>query len=337
MDLFRYFGEVKKEEEEVINLLGKSYSHIWQDLLGKKIGEGFYAKVHEVRHKPEKDGIKKMHGKKLVVKIGMTEHLPIGFISLPRKFVGNTIEWVFGSTVRVFPTKESIIKAYEEEYLLIKKYFTPLPENSEEKNPRKEIISDLQNEKTKFYKGLLKTLKNKEAIELVKTVFREHVNDNFLKDEHLVIGHPPHLTQEEMDKLHKRGKGAPITYYIFQEKVEGNIVTLGEITRQELIKRKELVEKLLTFALLLKKMYEDTEKMIDTRPEHMLETPLEWFQKTGNLLIDKNTNQVYFIDTRWLWDSNVRFLGKNGLHLVERLGNRSICEAIKKYVEILIN
>src|SRR3989344_2052505 len=118
MNLFKHFGikEIKKEEEEVINLLGKSYSHLWKDLLGKKIGEGFYTKVHEVRHKPAKYGIKKLHGKKMVVKIGMTQDFPIGAISLPREFVGKTIEWVFGSTVRVFHTKESIIKAYEEEY-----------------------------------------------------------------------------------------------------------------------------------------------------------------------------------------------------------------------------
>lgn len=335
-NIFKSFGaEIKKEEEEIVNLLGKSYSHIWQDLLGKKIGEGFYTKVHEVRHKPHQDGIKCLHGKKMVVKIGMTHDFPVGFVSLPRKYVGKTLEWIFGSTVRVFYTQESIIKAYEEEYQLIKKNFSPLPADSKEKDPREEIIDDLQNERTKFYKELFKILKSKKLIELLVTTFKKYKNENFLKDEELVIGHPPHLTQEEINLAVSKGKEVPITYYIFQEKVEGNIVSLGEISEKELTKRKELAEKLLTFALLLKKMYEDTKKMIDTRPEHIWKTPFEWFQKTGNLLIDKNTNNVYFIDTRWLWDSNVRFLGKNGLHLVDRLGHRSICNAIKKYTEIL--
>lgn len=336
MNLFKHFGikEIKKEEEEVINLLGKSYSHIWQDLLGKKIGEGFYTKVHEVRHKPTKYGIKKLHGKKMVVKIGMIQDFPIGAISLPREFVGKTLEWIFGSTVRVFHTKESIVKAYEEEYKLIKRYFSPLPKNSEEKDPREELLNDLQNKNSKFYKELFSFL-GKEQIELAEETFKKHINENFLKDEHLVIGHPPHLTQEEMDQMIKKGKEAPVTYYIFQERVEGDIVSLSELTEKELFRRKELLEKLLTFVLLLKKMYEDTGKIIDTRPEHMWKNPTEWFQKTGNLLIDKDTNNVYFIDTRWLWDSNVRFLGKNGLHLVERLGNRSLCRSIKKYTEIL--
>lgn len=130
-------------------------------------------------------------------------------------------------------------------------------------------------------------------------------------------------------------KEAPVTYYIFQEKVEGDIVSLAELEKGELIKRKELTEKLLTFVILLKKMYEDTGKIIDTRPEDIWKYPTEWFQKTGNLLIDKNTNDVYLIDTRWLRDSNIRFLGKRGLHLVERLGNASLCNALKKYTDIL--
>lgn len=207
MNIIKHFGlkELKKEEKEIINLLGKSYSHIWQDLLGKKIGEGFYAKVHEVKYMPKINGVKKYYGKKMVVKIGMTHNLPIGFISLPRKFIGKSIEWVFGSTVRIFPTRESIIKAYDDEYLLIKKYFSPLPSNSDEKNPREEIISDLQNEKTKFYNEFYKILKSKQQIKLTLYAFTKYKDYNFLKDEHLVIGHPPHLTQEEMNELHKRG------------------------------------------------------------------------------------------------------------------------------------
>lgn len=332
MNLFKHFN-VKEEEEKVINLLGKSYSHLWQDLLGKKIGEGFYTKVHEVAHKPTPN--LKMRGKKLVVKIGMTKALPLGFISLPRKYVGNFLEWTFGSTVRIFPTKESIIEAYEEEYLLIKKYFTPLPLDSKKQNPRQELLNDLKNQKSKFYKELFSLLKSDETLSLTAKTFERHQRDNFLKDEHLVIGHPHHLEQEEMDKLIKSGKEIPITYYIFQEKVEGDICLLGEITKKELFNRKELTEKLLTFALLLKKMYEDTGKLIDTRPEHLWKSPFEWFQKTGNLLIEKNTNELYFIDTRWLWDSNIRFLGKKGLHLVDRLGNKSVCQAIKTYLQIL--
>lgn len=335
MDLFRYFNlkKVKEEEKEIINLLGKSYAHLWKDLLGKKIGEGFYAKVHEVVHKPTPKI--KMRGKRMVVKIGMTHDFPIGFISLPRKYIGNILEWIFGSTIKVFHTRESIIKAYEEEYLLIKKYFSPSPSAPEKSNLREDLLNDLQNKNSKLYQRLFSFLKREDLISLATDVFERHRKDNFLKDEHLVIGHPPHMTQEEMDKLIQKGEEAPVTYYIFQERVEGDIVPLGEITAKDLVKRKELTARLLTFALLLEKMYQDTEKMIDTRPEHVWKNPLEWFQKTGNLLIERNKNEVYFIDTRWLWDSNVRFLGKNGLHLVERLGERSVCRAIKKYAGIL--
>ena len=127
----------------------------------------------------------------------------------------------------------------------------------------------------------------------------------------------------------------PVTYFIYQEKIVGaNVVPLWELKDEELLKRPQLIEKLLTFAVLTKKMYSDTGKLIDTRPEELAKHPFEWFQETANILLDKDKQELSFVDTRWFWDGNSR-MGRGGVDLIKHLGVKSIDNAIRKYAGML--
>jgi hypothetical protein len=203
------------------------------------------------------------------------------------------------------------------------------------KDPRRELSSDLKNPQSKIFKEMQELLGEDQLIQRLGDIFEQHKNDNFLKDESIAIGRPRNLSQEKVDTLIKAGKHAPSTYYIFQEKVTGDVVSLSDMKDNDLKERPMLIEKLITFALLQKKMYEDTGKLIDTRPDELFKSHLEWFQKTKNILIDKNTNNLFFIDTRWLWDSETRFIGKKWVNLIDHLGRKSVDRAIKKYINLL--
>ncbi len=117
--------------------------------------------------------------------------------------------------------------------------------------------------------------------------------------------------------------------------MSGNTIKpLSEITKDELANNRVLTERLLTFAILTKKMYYDTGKLIDTRPEEVGRHPLEWFRQTSNILADTETGETRFVDTRWLWDANT-VIGKKGVNLIERLGIKSIDRAIREYISLL--
>jgi hypothetical protein len=261
-------------------------------------------------------------------------------ISLSRREMDKFSTWLFGTkSVEIYPTPESAMRAYKEEYKLIKKYFSPIDRDNSlengEKDPRQELSIDLRNPQSKFFKEMRELLGDDQLIRKLDNIFDKHGDENFLKDENMIIGLPRNLSQEKINALRKAGKHVPSTYYIFQEKVTGDVVSLSDMSDEDLKERPMLIKKLITFALLQKKMYEDTGKLIDTRPDELLRRRLEWFQKTGNILIDKNTNNLFFIDTRWLWDSKTRFIGKKWLNLIDHLGRKSVDRAIKKYIGLL--
>lgn len=306
-----------------------------KETLGREINEGTFASVHEVNSKNEDND------PEYVVKIGHTRDYPVPFLKLfdlrlPRERISNFLKKFLGEKFDLMPNFDSI-KSGVAEYLLLKDYYSPQDASSEDKiedEPRALLLEALSDEKSALYQEMRELLGNDNEVEEISEVFKKHKDDNFLLKEQVVMGHPPEFTQEELEKRETAGEKLPSTYYIFQEKVKGDeIAPLYEITDEELKEHPEILEKLLTFAMLTKKMYEDTEKIPDMRPEEILRHPFEWFQKTANILVDKGKEELYFIDTRWLWEKDM--INFRNFSLVDYLGTKAINGAIKKYVNLL--
>lgn len=313
----------------------KNISPFKEGIIGKEISEGSFANVHEI-NKP-REGFPDR-----IVKIGKTEIYSPPLlkdklrIKFSRKKASDFLVKLFGPKFQIQPDQD-LIENGVAEYLLMKEYF-----GCDEKDPkntggnnREELLSCLQDPNNSFYKEMVRVLGNNDLIAEVVQILRRHLKDNFLPEEQTIIGHPPHLTRKRAEDIREKGGILPITYYIYQEKIAGpNVVSLSEINEKELIEYPELLEKLLTFAILTKKMYSDTEKLIDTRPEEMARHPFEWFQKTSNLLVDKDKQDLSFVDTRWLWERSSH-IGKGVVDLVRYIGVRSVDKAIKKYALML--
>jgi hypothetical protein len=310
-------------------------SPIKKGVLGKKISEGAFADIHEV-NKSEENFPEK------IIKIGKTEEFipPLLKDSLRIKFsrkkISDLLVRLLGPKFQIQPDQD-FIKNGVAEYLLMKEYFghneNELKNTSQ--NNRAKLILSLENSSDSFYKELDRIIGDSDSINKVVQILKKHQDDNFLPEEQTIIGHPLNLTKEQAAKIILKGKELPVTYYIYQEKIAGpNVVPLSELDENELSKYTELIEELLVFAILTKKMYFDTGKLIDTRPDEVARHPLEWFRKTANILVDKDKQKVFFIDTRLLWDKD-SCIGSKGLNLIDHLGVRSIDNAIKKYTGML--
>jgi|WetSurMetagenome_2_1015567.scaffolds.fasta_scaffold09719_2 hypothetical protein len=329
---------MKKEAEMAVKNFGQKpikCSPIKEGVIKEKVneGKGSHSQVFDLNIR--------IGEKEHVVKVGEWRNyrppiIKALKISLSRRTVDKAVTWVLGTkSVGVYPTPESTKRAYKEEYKLIKKYLSPADKDNSEKDPRQELSDDFKNPQSELFKKMQSLLGDEESAHKLGEIFERHKNDDFLKDEQLVIGLPRDLSKEKIDRLRNKGKHVPSTYYIFQEKVTGDVACLSELNDEDLKSRSLVTEKLITLALLQRKMYKDTGKLMDTRPDELIKSRLEWFQKTDNILVDKNTNKVFFIDTRWLWDSKTRFIGKNWLNLIDHLGRKSVDRAIKKYVGLL--
>lgn len=297
--------------------------------VGSKIADGSFADVHEV-NKPREDF------PNLVVKIGqVSEYKPPLLnalkLTFSREKASRMLEAVFGPDFKINPDMD-FIKGGVAEYLLMKEYFGDVEQVSAK---RAELISEVKNSENIFHKELKKCLGNDNSVNDISRVVEKQKNENFLPAEQTVIGHPRDLTREKAENLVRMGKKLPVTYYIFQDDIRGeDVFPLSEISDDELANNPEIVEKLLAFAVLTKKMYSDTGLLIDTRPEEMARNPLEWFQKTANIMVDKKSQKIFFIDTRWLWKKDSR-IGERGINLVKFFGVRSVDRAIRKYAELL--
>ena len=164
---------------------------------------------------------------------------------------------------------------------------------------REELSAALENQEDPFYQEMLGSLGNPHLIKTLADIARKHQKDNFLPREiGTIIGHPQDLGQEQASRILAEGKKLPSTYYIAQEEIKGKFLKpFLELKEEELINHPEVLEKLLMFAVLTKKMYSDTGKLIDLRPEEILKNPFEYFQKTANLLADlgeKGGEENYF-------------------------------------------
>lgn len=304
--------------------------------LGEKISEGSHADVFELRKNEKSEA-------NFVVKIGKTNEykppiLKALNLSISRKRASQLLQKLFGPEYNINPNM-NFIKNGVAEYALMKRYFSCRfegEENKGDKNPRDELITDLRNENSPFYEEMRGIFGKDANIENVIGILEDHRDENFLPKEQIVVGHPPELTPEEATKLKNEGKELPYTYYLIQEMIKGEkVIPLTQVKDQELKNHPELVKKLLTFAMLTKKMYGDTGKLIDMRPDEVAKHPFEWFQKTSNILVDLKSDTVNFVDTRWLYDRNTRIIGQSGINLVDKLGRRSIDRAIKKYAGML--
>jgi hypothetical protein len=205
---------------------------------------------------------------------------------------------------------------------------------------RDELISALEDPQSSLHQEMRSALGDQQSVEILAGIAKKRRRENFLpKEIGTVIGHPSELTQGKAAGLKEEGKKLPSTSYIVQEEIKGkNLVPLLELDENELIKRPDVLEKLLMFAVLTKKMYLDTGKLIDLRPEELLKNPFEHFQKTANVLVNLDEKDgesgVYFVDTRWLWDKKSR-VGEGGVDLIKHLGVASIDRAMRKYLSLL--
>lgn len=299
--------------------------------LGKKINEGSHTTVHKLNREEKPD---------LIVKIGETsEYTPPLLkalrLSFPRKPASRLFEKILGPEFKIYPDMDFIRNGLAE-YALIKKYFGHNAESSED-DERKDLIRSLEDMGDPFYGEMSAIGINRERLRTLLNIIKKHSRDNFLPKEHLVVGHPPSLKQKDAEHMMAAGERLPSTYYIIQEPVEGEgVVPLYELSDYELAQHTQLLEKLLTFAVLAKRMYSDMGKLIDMRAEEVAKHPFEWFQQTSNALVNKKTDDLSFVDTRWLWDKKSK-IGEGGINLIKHMGVRSVDRAINKYLELLLN
>ncbi|MDP3770665.1 MAG: hypothetical protein Q8R40_07115 [bacterium] len=294
--------------------------------VGKKITQGSHATIHRIKTPSHTFT-------QFIVKIGKTDEYSPPFlhwlhINLSRKKVSGFLEKFLGPEFKINPDAQFIINGFTQ-YRLIKTYFGC----EGTKNIRIKILADLYDHASSFYQELLDILPDAAVYKKIIRIFSAYTNENFLPREHVIIGHPPHLSQEDTKAYGIQGKKLPLTYYLFQEYIQG--IPLYQMNHQELTRHPKLAEKLLVFAILAKRMYHDTGMLIDTRPEEIAKHPCEWFGKTANIIVNTNTEAIFFVDTRWLWSNQNRLIGKNGLNLIEHLGLRSVDRAIATYARML--
>lgn len=306
-----------------------------KESIGKKIAEGTFSNVYEIN---SSDGSPSRN----VVKVGkaMEKFVPpllkkILRIEFPREKISFALVKLLGKQFQVYPDNDFIVRGLLE-HLLMKEYFgyeESGPKNYSQEN-REWVAKSLEDRSSQFFKEIACVVGASSMNEVAK-IFRKYENYNFLPKEQTEVGHPPGIDQAEIKKLRSIGKRVPVVHYIIQEKISGpGVSVLSKTKEEDLVEHPEIVEKLITFLILIKKMYLDNGKLIDTRPEEMARHPFEWFQETDNILVDKETEDVSFVDTRLLWDKK-SCIGEKGVNLIKHLGIRSIDRALKKYIGML--
>lgn len=96
------------------------------------------------------------------------------------------------------------------------------------------------------------------------------------------------------------------TSFIFQRYIQGSL--LCDVPEEQMTKRlkKQLI--LMMYLILLMNM--QIHILPDTRPRHPLRQSYNWLLKTDNIIVQNN--KVYFIDTRWFWETRANLL-KRGI------------------------
>lgn len=306
--------------------------------LGEPLAEGSHSKISRYDEK--------VGNKSIVIKEGKTTYTPPllkflqKFTTLNREKVSQFLEKRLGPQFKIQPDFDFVKNGVAEQYLMSEYFRCDQDDPNGGLQKRDETIAALQNQEDPFNIELENSLGSAESVAVLADIAKKHRMDNFLpKELGTVIGHPSDLTKEKAAELQVAGEKLPSTYFIVQEEVAGkNPIPLLELDENELTKHPEVLEKLLMFAVLTKKMYADAGKLIDLRPEEILKNPFEYFQKTANVLVNLDENKgesdVYFVDSRWLWDKKSR-VGEGGIDFIKYLGIASIDRAIKKYLGLL--
>ncbi|MBN1915718.1 hypothetical protein JW796_01840 [Candidatus Dojkabacteria bacterium] len=203
----------------------------------------------------------------------------------------------------IMPTTDRIAKDLRE-YFLIAKYFGYFKDNQkvlgdnqfirkEQKKLRKEL-KDFYKKESDISSLIWRLIgKKEEKMKLLKEVIKKTdiVNYNFLVKEYVILSKPKKAKYEK-------------TFYIVQEWAEG--YTLQDFLEEDFTKK--TYGRLIVFLILALHLFEQEQKVIDTRGGTIMNT--NWFINTENIIVNPETEEVKFIDTRSLWDLTGTFAEK---------------------------
>lgn len=262
----------------------------------KLIGKGFFSRVYKINHLP---WVIKEGRWDLDFKITKEIYLPMP-ARLMQIFMG-PFNYHFQ------PTQNEIIKQYQD-YLKLTEYFGFFKPG----NYFHPMLDQLQKQQKKARESLIITYNqiaskyNFETRPQIEGVLKsDTLFTNFLPREFLLYG--PSITPSQKNKN---------TSFIIQEYLKGehlHDITLTEMSRQH-------KEKLILFLLLILKFNLDTKLLPDLRPRYLITQAYDWFYSTDNILLTPQ-NQVYYLDTRWLWPKSFRNPLRRGLIFPELILN----------------
>jgi len=204
----------------------------------------------------------------------------------------------------IMPNDDKIAKELRE-YFLVAKYlgyfdkerFKVLGDNEFIIDEQKQLRKDLFNfdKKDSEIASLVKRLLNnnfEKSKILKKAICKKGIIDyNFLVKEFVILSKP---TKSKFEK----------TFYIIQEWAEGH--PLSDSIEEDFSKK--VLGRLIVFIILSLFLFEQEQKVIDTRGSGVFNT--NWFEETENVVINTDTDEVKFIDTRSLWDLTGNFIEK---------------------------
>lgn len=301
----------------------RDMSPLRPDALARWLTEGSHADIYQLN----------FQGKAYVVKVGKTGTYRPPFlkafrITLSRQRVTEFFEKFLGPTFRIMPDEASI-RAGLSEYRTLEAYFSDAPEFVARRRAFLVSLADRDDAFTQTLEAVV----GEGSIECICESLAAHITDNFLPLEQVVIGHAVRRSQNPAGS-DAEPHSSMLTYYIIQDAVVGDsIIPLCRIDAADLRRNQRLIDSLITFVVLAKKMFWDTKLLIDTRPDEVIKHPFEWFSQTSNILVDCESGDIRFVDTRWLWDDDT-ILGSEGFNLVRLLGVRSLNRALRRYVRM---
>ena len=196
------------------------------------------------------------------------------------------------------PTKRQIRKQYKQ-YLRILRYLGCFAEGDYE-HPELAAITSSQRELRDSLPDALPALERSCGLqsspvlrEIVESPLRYH---NFLPKEYLLMG----------ESISPQNKGK-VTFYIFQEFVEGTPLHDVRLPHLPELRQREMI--LLLLLTLL--MSEQIKLVPDTRPRYPFVQAYDWLTKTDNIFVADGG--VKFIDTRWFWETDANFVRRGAI------------------------
>lgn len=315
----------------------KEYHYVYESPLSlpfenvEFIGEGLFSRVFKV----------KTEDRFWIIKEGRYDlKLPVfsmGQVPLPRKVLSNFFK-VFG--MNLMPTHKFALEQLKE-YCLLSRYLGFF--NQDGKNPilgfDKNITNDQRDirrrvkdsifEEDEFAEIILEFVKTFKNYHKIKKIFEyeDILNYNFLPKEYLILS-----TTSGIKKYFKLISKKKETYYIIQEWIDGE--PLGKIKDTDIIQNKKLASTLILLIILAIYMTVKEKRVIDSKPDGTWYLIDDWFGKTGNIFIQEDSNNVKFIDTRWLWNHKEGNILQKGLGVSDKIV-AAMGKYLTKYTENL--